>query len=132
MTAYLGYSYSTSLTKEEQIQIDKKTEKSRKEFSKGFVKGISLSLAAYSLCLLSRSAAHAKDLKAPSQNPPVDGAAVQPASKPGFKTVDSGVKGTSVGGATAVCGAALQSRDFFLGVACATLLVVGGIIINRP
>lgn len=131
MTAYLGYSYSTSLTKEEQIQIDKKTEKSRTEFSKGFVKGISLSLAVYSLCLLSRSAAHAKEVPV-SKNPPVDAGAVQPASKPGFKPVETGVKGTFVGGATAICGAALQSGDFFLGLACATLLVVGGIIINRP
>lgn len=131
MTAYLAYSYSISLTKEERIQIDKKTENSRKEFSKGFVKGISLSLAAYSLCLLSRSAAHAKEVP-PSQNPRVEPKALEPASKPGFKPVDAGVKGTFVGGATAICGAALQSGDFFLGVACATLLVVGGIIINRP
>lgn len=131
MTAYLGYSYSISLTKEEQIQIDKKTEKSRKEFSKGFVKGISLSLAAYSLYLVSSSAAHAKEVP-PSQNPSVDAKELQPASKPGFKPVNDATKGTFVGGATAICGAALQSGDFFLGLACAALLVVGGIIINRP
>ena len=36
MSAFLAYSYSTGLTKEEQTEIDKKTKYSREEFSKGF------------------------------------------------------------------------------------------------
>jgi hypothetical protein len=130
MTAYLSYSYSTGLTKEEQIQIDKKTGKSRKEFSKGFGKGISLSLAAYSLYLLSISAACAADVPAP-QNPPGDAGAVKPTSKPSFKPLQDGTKCKFVGGASAVCAATLQSKDFYLGLAFAFLLVVGGIVINR-
>lgn len=52
MSALLGYSYSTGLTKEEESEINQKTKKSREEFAKGFGKGASFSLAAYSLYLL--------------------------------------------------------------------------------
>ena len=135
MIAYLAYSYSTSLTKKEQTEIDEKTRKSREEFSKGFVKGASFSLTAYSLYSLATSAAYAADSTVPQTAPktPGDTAAVQPTptQKPGFKPLSEGTKGAYVGGASAVCGAALQSGDFYLGVACALLLVVGGIVINR-
>ena len=132
MSAYLAYSYSTGLTKKEQIEIDEKTKKSREEFSKGFVKGASFSLAAYSLYSLATSAAYAADSNLPK--PPGDTGAVQPTPtpKPGFKPLSEGTKGAYVGGASAICGAALQSGDFYLGLACAFLLVVGGIVINRP
>ena len=152
MSAYLAYSYSTGLTKEEQTKIDEKTKKSREEFSKGFVKGTSFSLAAYSLYSLTTSAAHAADSNVPQTAPkaPGDTGAVQPPStpavqppstpavqptptqKPGFKPLTDGTKGAYAGGTSAVCGAALQSGDFYLGLACAFLLVVGGIVINRP
>ena len=115
MSAYLAYSYSIGLTKEEQIKIDKKTKKSREEFSKGFAKGASFSLATFVLYLMATSAAYAVDPKVPAGP-----GATCPNPDPG------------VGGASAICGAALQSRDFTLGVAFACLLVVGGIIINRP
>ena len=132
MTAYLAYSYSTGLTEKEQIEIDKKTKKSREEFCRGFMKGTRFSLAAYSLYSLSTSAAHAADSDVPA-TPPGDTNTVQPAPppKPGFEPVSEVTKGTYVGGASAVCGAALQSGDFYLGLACAFLLVVGGIVINR-
>nr|YP_010283340.1 hypothetical protein MKU01_pgp034 [Psammodictyon constrictum]ULD16459.1 hypothetical protein [Psammodictyon constrictum] len=122
MSSYLAYSYSIGLTKEEQIKIDEKTKKSREEFSKGFVKGASFSLSAYTLYSLATSAAYAAD------------GIVQPApnSKPGMKPLGERPKGAFVGGASAICGAALQSRDFVLGAAFAFLLVIGGIIINRP
>jgi hypothetical protein len=136
MTAYLAYSYSTGLTKKEQIEIDEKTKKCREEFSKGFVKGASFSLAAYSLYLLTTSAAYAADSNVPATTPktPGDTGAVQPTPtpKPGFKPLSEGTKGAFVGGASAICGAALQSGDFYLGLGCAFLLVVGGIVINRP
>lgn len=135
MTAYLAYSYSTGLTKKEQIEIDEKTKKSREEFSKGFVKGASFSLATYCVYSLATSAAYAADSNIPGTTPKGTGG-VQPApgptSKPGFKPLSEGTKGTFVGGASAICGAALQSGDFYLGLACAFLLVVGGIVINRP
>lgn len=69
MTAYLGYPYNTGLTKQEQIQIDETTKESQKEFSKGFVKGTGLSIAAYSLYSLSISAASAADVTAPAVQP---------------------------------------------------------------
>ena len=136
MSAYLAYSYSTGLTKKEQTEIDEKTKKSREEFSKGFVKGASFSLTAYSLYSLTTSAAYAADSNVPETAPkiPGDTGAVQPTPtpKPGFKPLSEGTKGAFVGGASAICGAALQSGDFYLGLACAFLLVVGGVIINRP
>lgn len=128
MSAYLAYSYSTGLTKEEQIEIDEETKKAREEFTKGFAKGASFSLAAYSLFSLATSAAHAAD-----SNVPADTGATQPApkpnSKPGLKPLGEGPKGAFIGGASAICGV---SGDFALGLACAFLLVIGGIIINRP
>jgi len=122
MSAYLSYSYSTGLTKEEQTKIDEKTKKSREEFSKGFVKGTSFSLAAYSLYSLTTSAACAADSNVPQTAPkaPGDTGTVQPTPtpKPGFKPLTDGTKGAYVGGASAVCGAALQSGDFYLGLFC--------------
>ena len=134
MSAYLAYSYSTGLTKKKQTEIDEKVKKSREEFSKGFVKGTSFSLAAYSLYSLATSAAYAADSNVPAPKTTGDTGAVQPTptSKPGFKPLAEGTKGAYVGGASAICGAALQSGDFFLGLACAFLLVIGGIVINRP
>ena len=65
--------------------------------------------------------------------PPADnGVAPAPAPKPGFKPLSDGPKGAFVGGASAICGSALQSGDFLLGLICAALLVAGGILINRP
>ena len=134
MTSYLAYSYSTGLTKKEQIEIDKKTKKSREEFCSGFIKGTSFSLAAYSLYSMSTSAAYAADSNVPATpKPPADTGVAQPTpdAKPEFKPLSESTRGAYVGGASAVCGAASQSGDFYLGLACAFLLVVGGIIINR-
>jgi hypothetical protein len=142
MAIYLGYPYTTGFTKEEQIQIDEKTKESRKEFSKGFVKGATLSVIGYSLYKSATSAAHAADVPAPATPPGAGAPAVNPApagavnpapvSKPGFQPLSEVVKGAFVGGATGICGVALQSGDFFLGLACGFLLIVGGIIMNRP
>ena len=137
MSGYLAYLYSTGLTEKEQNKIDKKTKRCREEFSKGFVKGTSFSLAAYSLYALTTSPAYAVDSNASQIAPktPVDtGTGVvqpTPSPKPGFKPLADGTRGTYIGGASAVCSAALQSGDFYLGLACAFLLVVGGIVINR-
>ena len=132
MTAYLAYSYSTRLTKKKEIEIDEKTKKSREEFSKGFLKGASFSLTAYSLYSLATCAAYAADSKPATPKTPGDTGVKPTPAQPGFKPLSEGTKGAFVGGASAVCGAALQSGDFYLGLSCAFLLVVGGIVINRP
>ena len=139
MTAYLAYSYSTCLTEDKKIQIDKKVKESREEFSRGFQTGTKISLLAYSVYLLTKDTpVYAADsCPDPGQvAPPANNQAVKPAprpeTKPGFKPLSEGTKGAFVGGASAICGAALQSGDFILGLACAMLLVAGGIIINRP
>lgn len=132
MTAHLSFPYNTGLTKNEQIKIDERTKQSRKEFSKGFVQGSSIAIGVsffYSLAF-GTFAAHATDGGAPA--PPAPPGAVAPVSKPGFKPLSDGVKGTFVGGAGAICTGALQSGDFLLGLACAFLLVLGGILMNRP
>ena len=82
------------------------------------------------------SAAYAADSNVPAPKTPGDTGAVQQpkpttTSKPGFKPLSERTKGTYVGGTSAICGAALQSGDFYLGLACAFLLVVEGLIINR-
>jgi hypothetical protein len=83
---------------------------------------------------LTTSAAYAADSNVPKTAPktPGDTGAVQstPTQKPGFKPLAEGTKGAYVGGAITVCGVALQSGDFYIGLACAFLLVVEGIVIN--
>lgn len=82
---------------------------------------------------MATSAAYAADSNPPAPKTCGDIGAVQPAptSKPGFKPLSDGTKGTYVGGARGICAAALQSRDFYIGVAYAFLLIVGGIVVNR-
>ena len=55
MSAYLAYSYSINLTDEEEKKFDSQVEKSRKDFSKGFQKGMQISLSMYSVFLLVKS-----------------------------------------------------------------------------
>ena len=134
MTAHLSFPYNTGLTKNEQIKIDERTKQSRKEFSKGFVQGSSIAIGVsffYSLAF-GTFAAHATDGGAPAPAGDTCPGAVAPVSKPRFKPLSDGVKGTFVGGAGAICTGALQSGDFLLGLACAFLLVLGGILMNRP
>ena len=127
MSAYLAYSYSTGLTKKEQTKIDQKTKKSWEEFSQGFVKGISFSLAAYSFCSLITSAAYAADSNVPQTAPktPVDTGVVPPTPtpKPEFKPLTDGTKRAYIGGASTIYGVA-QSGDFYLGIVFAFMLVM--------
>jgi hypothetical protein len=113
-------------------------EKSRQEFSQGFLKGVSYSLSAYSIYAMVTSVAEAADSNTPATNSktPGDTGGVQPSpnspnSKPGFKPLFEGTKGTFVGGAFTICAAALQSGDFYLGLGCAFMLIIGGIGVNR-
>lgn len=148
MSSYLAYSYSACLTEKEQTEIDKKVKKSQEEFGRGFLRGTQISMLMYSLYLLRATAVHAEDAGigkgqveppkgqveppkgriAPPKGkvpPPADTGVVQPVpgNTPGFKRLSDGSKGAFVGGASAICGAALQSGDFYLGLACALLLV---------
>jgi hypothetical protein len=137
MSAYLAYSYSINLTDEEKLKVDSRVEKGRKDFGKGFQKGMKVSLSMYSIFLLVKSTAtlvHAVDVPAgtPDFNGRPEPGPVVPVARPGMKPLNEGVKGAFVGGSSAICGAALQSGDFALGLACAFLLVVGGIVMNRP
>ena len=47
MSAYLAYSYSINLTDEKKIEVDSQVDKGRKDFSKGFQKGMKVSLSIY-------------------------------------------------------------------------------------
>jgi hypothetical protein len=99
-----------------------------------------VSLSMYSIFLLVKSTAtlvHAVDIPAgtpdfnvcPEPRPP---GPVVPVAKPGMRPLNEGAKGTFIGAASAICAAALQSGDFALGLACAFVLIIGGIVINRP
>lgn len=135
MSAYLAYSYSVCFTEKEQTEIDKKVDRNREEFCRGFRTGTKISLSVYFAYLFLATTAHAKDsCPDPGQvAPPANNGAVQPKpnDRPRFKPLSEGTKGTFLGGASAICAAALQSGDFFLGLSCAALLVIGGILVNR-
>ena len=138
MSSYLAYSYSARLTEKKQDEINKKVKKSQEEFLKGFQRGSQISLSIYFIYSLATAAAHASDLPADANKvvlvEAVNNKQVQPAptDKPGFKPLSEGSKGAFIGGSNAICAAALQTGDFFLGLNCAFLLVIGGILINRP
>ena len=145
MTSLLGFTYSTKLTEDEKAAINQTTAKAREEFWKGFSTGSKISVAIYAFYLVtSATKAFAADPPLAPKTPGVGDnrgiqptpkakpASVKPSSRPGFKPVSEATRGTYIGGATAICSAAVQSGDFFLGLGCAFLLVVGGIILNRP
>lgn len=139
MIAFLASSYSAYLSKKEQAEIDQQVKKNRKEFYRGFEKGIKISISVYSIYALARATAaytsdSCPDLRNIVTAGPENNGSVQPSlqAKPGYKPLNKGIRGTFVGGTSAICGAALQSGDFYLGVACAFLSVLEGIVINRP
>jgi hypothetical protein len=136
MSLYLAYSYSSCLTKKEENKINERVHYSQEQFYQGFNKGVKFSLMAYSIYSLTTTVAYASD-QCPSTdtcpspaNPPAPGTdVVKP--KPGFKPLPSAAKGAAIGGATGVCGAALQSGDFIYGLLCGLLLVGIGWVNNR-
>ena len=136
MSGYLAYSYSTGLTKDEEIEIQERVTKSQQEFGRGFRKGMTFSLTVYSVYSLTTSVAHASDVPAgdingPAAVPKETSVAPKPDSRPGFKPLGDGPKGAFIGGASTICATALQTGDFYLGLACAGLLVIGAIVVNR-
>ena len=141
MSSYLAYSYSRNLTAKERDEIDLRTKKSREEFSRGFSTGLSISAIVYSVySLVAPKAAYALEpIKTPDSPVPEGTPAPAPnapnqvaPTQPGFKPLSDGSRGAFIGAVSTICATAAQSRDFLLGLACAGLLVVGGVIINRP
>ena len=136
MSGFLAYSYSACLSEKEGVKIDQQVKKNRKEFVRGFKKGIKTSILSYSIyTLVSATPAYANDScpdPAPVKTDPAKTGPVPTGpinNRPGFKPLSDRTKGTFAGG---VCLAALQSGDFYLGVACAFLVVIAGIVVNRP
>jgi hypothetical protein len=147
MSIHLTYSYTTNLTTKEKTDVDLKVKKNREEFLRGFRKGMKMSISIYSILTLLQStiiAANASDIPLPSPpgNPvpmpgnPVPGYPVPvglvPILKPGMQPFSAATKGAFVGAGTAICSAALQTGDFALGFSCAMLVVIAGIVMNRP
>jgi hypothetical protein len=158
MSIHLTYSYTTNLTTKEKTDVDLKVKKNREEFLRGFRKGMKMSISIYSILTLLQStiiAANASDIPLPSPpgnpvpgypvpvpmpgNPvpvPVPGNPVPvglvPILKPGMQPFSAATKGAFVGAGTAICSAALQTGDFALGFSCAMLVVIAGIVMNRP
>ena len=143
MSAFLAYSYSACLSEKEQAEIDQQVKKNRKEFCRGFTEGTKIALTIYSISrLVEANSAYAVDqCPDPGKGVPAvpeNRGAVQPQPtlanqvRPGFRPLNEGPRGAFVGGASAICRAALQNSDFYLGLSCAFLLVVGALVINRP
>ena len=141
MSAYLAYLYSVNLKDEERIKVDSRVKDGQKDFSKGFKKGMILSLSMYPIFLLVQPVTAVDvppgkpDLNvspepAPTA-PPGNPGAVAPFVKGGTTPLGQGVKGTFVGGAGSICAAFFQSGDFLLGLSCAFLIVIGAVVINR-
>ena len=126
MTAYLAYSYSTGLSKEQRIKIDKKTKKSRKEFRRGFVTGITLALY-----LLLTSTAYAVETLPKTSGETGSG---QPAPTPSTPSTpkpvpDGTLTGSYIGGFCAICLIKLQKgSDFCFGAAFALVLILPNLI----
>ena len=142
MSSYLAYSYSSNLTTKERNEIDLRTKKSREEFSRGFSTGMTISVAAAAVystySFFASKAAYALEpiVKPDSPMPEGTPAQVEPIpnqpNRPGFRPLSDGPRGALVGAISTICATAAQSGDFLLGLACAGLLVVGGVIVNRP
>lgn len=49
MSGYLAYSYSCGITKEEELEIDKRVDKSQKKFIRSANAGFKISLMLYSI-----------------------------------------------------------------------------------
>jgi hypothetical protein len=133
MPAFLAHFYSLKLTNEKKVKADSQVKKSRKDFNKGFRKGMKVSFSLYSIFLLIKYTAtpvHAADV--PEFNTCPEPEAVVPVVRPGMQPLNEVVKGAFVGGSTTVCAAFFQSGDFLIGLACAILVVTGAIVINKP
>lgn len=134
MSSYLAYSYTRNLTTKERDEIDLRTKKSREEFSRGFATGINISVAVYSVySLFAPKAAYALEpIVKPDSTVPEGTPAQAAPAQPGFKPLSDGSRGAFIGAVSMICATAAQSGDFLLGLACAGLLVIGGIVVNRP
>ena len=154
-TASLHFPYNTGITKEERIEIDKKTKKSRENFTRGFRKTFNFSLKGYFLYKLVNSVAYAVDLPKDLKNivvvetlfGPPDRALeiVNEGPKSLYADVITDFPSTSIGDfpltsigelaqnmdrRTMFCMATLQNSDYCLGAFCG-LLLVGGMVVGQ-
>jgi hypothetical protein len=116
MTSFLGYNYSRNLTEAEKAEVEKKTEKARQAFSKGFVEASRVSVPAL-LFLVTASISRAADV--PVETPPSNVSNVSKnVSAPAY-----------VGGASLL--AALDSGDYALGAVFGVGILVLGLVFTR-
>jgi len=146
-TANLHFPYNTGFTREERIEIDKKTQKSRENFTRGFRKTFNFSLKGYFLYKLVNSVAYAVDLPKDLKNilvvetlfeGPTDRALeIVNGPKSPYADVISDFPSTNIGDfpltnigelaqkmdrRTMFCMATLQNSDYCLGAFCGLLL----------
>lgn len=131
MSLYLGYSYSSSLSKEEEEEMNKRVRESRKEFCKGASDGLKVCLTVQSIYSLTTQAAYASDQSpnTPANTPAKDVA--KPKPKPGFKPLTRRQVGASTSAGGTICAIAIASGDYLLGGACIMLVFVFLNIVNR-
>lgn len=156
-TAKLNFPYNTAFTKEERIEIDKKTKKSRGNFSKGFRKTFTFSLKGYLFYKLVNSVAYAVDLPKDLKSilvvetlfgPPDRGLEVInevpkslyadvitdfPSPSIGRLAQNMGKRGKlaqDMDRRSLFCIATLQNSDYCLGAFCG-LLLVGGMVAGQ-
>ena len=128
MSLYLGYSYSSGLSKEEEQKINKRVHESRKELCKGASDSLKVCLTVQSIYSLTTQAAYASD-QCPANTPGKDVA--KPKPKPGFKPLTRRQVGASTSAGGTICAIALASGDYLLGGACVMLVFVFLNIVNR-
>ena len=146
MSLYLGYTQIIGLSTNQQIAVDRRVRKSRKQFVVQFINEANICLPVFLAFMFGFSSKldsirFSCGLQCQSTIRCFYGYIFRSiyrksfcyykAGKPGFRPLDHKVKGLFVGSATGVCSAALQSGDYLLGMACATLCLVAGIIMNR-
>ena len=135
MSLYLGYSYSSCLSKEEEEEINKRVRESRKEFCKGASDSLKVCLTIQSIYSLTTQAAYASDQcpntpgQVPANTPAKDVA--KPKPKPGFKPLTRRQVGASTSAGGTICAIAIASGDYLLGGACIMLVFVFLNIVNR-
>lgn len=123
-------SYSETKTVKDRLEDDNRVRKNQQEF----VQGAKFGFQIYSIYLLVGQARSvcAKEIvpsKPPSQNQPIPGAGNPNPPKPGLSDTQ---KGVFTGSATGICGLALQTSNFWLGVACVGLLIIGSKVVGAP
>lgn len=127
MTALdITLSYSKTNNQEEALKQQKRVEKNQQEFMAGVRAGLAL-YSTYSILtwICQAQPSWAKDLQPRPQQQ-------QQGSTPTPNKLNEAQKGVFVGSATGICGLAFQTSNFWLGVACVGLLIIGSKVVGAP